>query len=175
MDTITAEGVFTRQTKTIITDNFDEVAEDIAALQASTAGGTLTSAHLLVGNSSNVATDRAITGDVAITNGGVTSIASGITTAKLPSGVAAGYVLARGTIALDGSNPTPITTGLTTVTGFAATLQGSSAPGLGTSVLTHTISSGTVSVYAWKVTGSGDCTLIASTGTETISWVAVGT
>ncbi len=91
------------------------------------------------------------------------------------SGVAAGYAIARGTTALDGSNPTPITTGLTTVTGFAATLQGSAAPGVGTSVLTHTISGGTVSVYAWKVTATGDCTLIASTGTETFSWVAVGT
>lgn len=91
------------------------------------------------------------------------------------AGVAAGYLLARGETALDGSNPTPVVTGLTTVTGFAATLAGSAAPGVGTSVLTHVISGGTVNVYAWKVTATGDSTLIASTGTETFGWVATGT
>ncbi len=39
---------------------------------------TLTSAHLYVGNGSNVATDVAVTGDIAITNAGVTSIAAGV-------------------------------------------------------------------------------------------------
>jgi len=38
----------------------------------------LTSAHILVGNASNLATDVAMTGDIAITNAGVTSIASGV-------------------------------------------------------------------------------------------------
>jgi hypothetical protein len=38
----------------------------------------LTSAYLLVGSASNVATAVAVTGDVAITNGGVTSIASDV-------------------------------------------------------------------------------------------------
>lgn len=38
----------------------------------------LTSAHILVGNSSNIATDVAMTGDIAITNAGVTSIAAGV-------------------------------------------------------------------------------------------------
>lgn len=39
---------------------------------------TLTSAHLFVGNVSNVATDTAITGDVTISNTGVTAISSGV-------------------------------------------------------------------------------------------------
>ena len=119
-----------------------------------------------------------IGGSIDIESGGAIKIAGSDRTAALataPAGVAAGYVVARGTIALDGSNPTAIATGLTTVTGFSATLQGASAPGVGTSVLTHTITDGTVSVYAWKVTATGDATLIASAGTETISWVAVGT
>jgi len=38
----------------------------------------LTSANILVGNGSNVATVTAVTGDVAITNAGVTAIASGV-------------------------------------------------------------------------------------------------
>lgn len=90
-------------------------------------------------------------------------------------GVAAGYKVARGETALDGSNPTPVTTGLTTCVAFVATLKGSSAPGVGTSTLTAVISGGDANVYAWKVTGSGDTTLIASTGTESFYWVAVGT
>lgn len=80
-----------------------------------------------------------------------------------------------GVTALDGSNPTPVVTGLTTVTGFAATLTGSAAPGVGTSVLTYIIASGTVNVYAWKPTSNSDPTLVASTGTETFAWIAVGT
>lgn len=90
-------------------------------------------------------------------------------------GVAGGYKLARGSTALDGSNATDVVTGLTTVVAFVASLQGSSAPGDNTSVLTHTISGGTVSVYAWKNTGGNDPTLVASTGTETFDWIAVGT
>jgi hypothetical protein len=101
----------------------------------------------------------------------VTSSVSGAAVA----GVASGYKVARGETALDGSNPTPVVTGLTTVVGFSATLKGSVAPGLGTSVLTQVISSGTVNVYAWKPTGATDPTLIASTGTESFDWVAIGT
>lgn len=79
-----------------------------------------------------------------------------------------------GETALDGSNPTPVVTGLTTIISFVATLKGSAAPGVGTSKLTAVISSGTANVYAWKVTGAGDTTLIASAGTESFYWVAVG-
>lgn len=91
------------------------------------------------------------------------------------AGVANGYKLARGITALDGTNPTPITTGLTAVLGFSCALEGSSTPGVGTSVLTYSISGGTVNLYAWKVTNSSTTTLIASTGTENVAWVAVGT
>ena len=79
-----------------------------------------------------------------------------------------------GETALDGTNPTPVVTGLTTIVSFVAILKGSAAPGVGTSSLTATVSGGTASVYAWKVTGAGDTTLIASTGTESFYWVAVG-
>lgn len=90
------------------------------------------------------------------------------------AGIAAGYILARGEAALDGSNPTPIATGLTTVVAFVAMLKGSVAPGVGTSVLTGVISSGTVNVYGWKPTSNADPTLIASTGTDSFYWIAVG-
>ena len=93
-------------------------------------------------------------------------------------GVAAGYKIARGVTALDGSNPTPVTTGLATVVAATVSLEGTSAPGVGTSVLTvasTNYATGALAVYAWKVTGSGDTTLIASTGTENFEWIAVGT
>lgn len=90
-------------------------------------------------------------------------------------GVASGYKLARGTTALDGSNPTPVATGLTTVVSFVAMLAGTAAPGDNTSVLTYDISGSTVNVYAWKNTGGNDPTLVASTGTETFAWIAIGT
>lgn len=90
-------------------------------------------------------------------------------------GVAAGYKIARGETALDGSNPTPVSTGLTTVIAFVATLKGSAAPGVGTSVLTAVISGATGNVYAWKPTSNADPTLVASTGTESFYWIAVGT
>lgn len=91
------------------------------------------------------------------------------------AGVSVGYKIARGETALDGSNPTPVATGLTTVVSFVAMLKGTATPGVSTSILTYDISGATVNVYAWKVTSSADATLIASTGTETFAWIAVGT
>lgn len=93
------------------------------------------------------------------------------------AGVAAGYVIARGETALDGSNPTPVATGLGTVIAFVATLKGTAAPGDSTSVLSANIAgaAGNVDVYAWKNTGGTDPTLVASTGTESFYWIAVGT
>jgi hypothetical protein len=85
-----------------------------------------------------------------------------------------GFDIMAGKSRLEGSNPLTVKTGFNTLFSFTATLEGSAAPGVGTSLLTHTISGGDVSVYAWKVTGSGDATLIASTGTETFSWTACG-
>lgn len=75
----------------------------------------------------------------------------------------------RTTIALDGSNPTSFAHNLGTATGCNVTLVGSAAPGLGTSTLTYIVNGANIDVYAWKPTGAGDTTLIASTGTETFS------
>lgn len=90
-------------------------------------------------------------------------------------GVAAGYKVARGETALDGSNPTPVATGLTTIVAATLSLKGSGAPGVGTSALTYDTSGGTLNIYAWKVTSNANPTLIDSTGTETVGWFAVGT
>lgn len=79
-----------------------------------------------------------------------------------------------GVSALDGGNPTPIATGLTTIVGYAVGLAVSAAPGVGTSLVTAVASGATLNAYGWKVTGTGDATLIASAGTEAISWIAIG-
>lgn len=82
--------------------------------------------------------------------------------------------VAAGETALDGTNPTPVTTGLASIVSCALTIKSTSAPGLGTSVVTYGTSSGTLNMYGWKPTGAGDTTLIASTGTETIGWSCAG-
>lgn len=160
--TITDEGAFTRRARTQINDNF-------TALSAAGVGGALPSADILVGNGGGEATAVAMSGDASIDNTGAVSIAPGITTHKLPAGVAAGYVIARGATALDGSNPTAVATGLTSVVAFVAAVR-STDVSTGTAYVTHGAPSGaTVNLYAWQKDGS------ASTGTETVDWVAVGT
>lgn len=86
-----------------------------------------------------------------------------------------GLATFSGEIALDGSNPTAVTTGLSSISGCNVSLKVSTAPGVGTSVVTYSTSSGTLNIYGWKVTSSADNTLIASTGTETVGWTCVGT
>ena len=116
--------------------------------------------------------------DLDIPDGGALRIAGVDRTTDLstaPAAVASGYKIARGETALDGGNPTAVATGLTTVVAFTASLKGTAAPGIGTSVLTANISGATANVYAWKVTSAVDATLVASTGTESFYWVAVGT
>ena len=105
---------------------------------------------------------------------------SNLTKAKLESlavGVAGGYKIARSAapVSLDGTNPTSFAHGLTTCLAVFVQLVGSGAPGVGTSVLTAVINAANIDVYAWKVTSNADPTLIASTGTETFNWFAVGT
>lgn len=97
------------------------------------------------------------------------------TLALYAKGVAAGYKVARGETALDGSNPTPVASGLATIVACSLTIKATAAPGVGTSVVTYDTSTSTLNMYGWKVTGTGDTTLIASTGTDTIGWVCVGT
>lgn len=117
-------------------------------------------------------------GDQALLLDGTAISASAATLNAALAGAAAGYKLARGgAAALDGSNPTPIATGLTTIVAAVVQLRGTAAPGDNTSVLTTDFSGsdGTLNVYAWKNTSGNDPTLVASTGTETFDWIAIGT
>jgi len=81
-----------------------------------------------------------------------------------------------GAKALDASNPTAVSVAgkMRSVVSVQLTLLDATAPGVGTSVLTYSVSGTAVSVYAWKPTSSSNPTLIASTGTETFSYTVIG-
>lgn len=86
-----------------------------------------------------------------------------------------GFDVDGGVVTLDGSNPTPVTTRLTTVVAVALTMVSSSAPGDDPVAFTYTVSGGGISIYAWKNTGGTDPTLVASTNNSAvIGWVAIG-
>jgi hypothetical protein len=89
-------------------------------------------------------------------------------------GSGAAYRVVGGTATLDGSNPTPVTTGLTTAVAGVAVIEGSTAPGDDPVTLTTEVSTGTLNVYAWKHNGT-DPTLVASTDNARVfHWIAIG-
>lgn len=91
-------------------------------------------------------------------------------------GVGQGYKIARGTITLDGSNPSSANHGLTTVVACALNDVRSTAPGDEVNFLTYVINSAAIDVYAWTNTGGTDPTLAASTdNNDVIAWVCIGT
>lgn len=91
-----------------------------------------------------------------------------------PDTISTNLKIVAGEAALDGSNPTPIATGLQSIVGVALTIKGTAAPGDNTSVVTYDISGGRLDVYGWKNTSGTDPTLVATTGTETFSYVVMG-
>jgi hypothetical protein len=120
--------------------------------------------------------NRAVRGTTAATHASGTAVYGAreavVTAASEVRPIATSIV--GGTVALDGTNPTDVVTGLSAISSAIAVLQGSSAPGDNTSVLTVAVSGGTLSIYGWKNTGGSDPTLVASTGTETVHWMAIG-
>ncbi len=81
--------------------------------------------------------------------------------------------IASGETALDGSNPTPVTTGLTSIAACTLTIKASSIT-TGTSVVSYQRTGGTLNMYGWKPTTTSTTTLTASTGTDTIGWICTG-
>ena len=80
-------------------------------------------------------------------------------------------------VALDGSNPTPINLAgyLTKVIGVILNMKGSVAPGATpAALLTYDIVGTVVNVYAWRPTATADTALIASTDTDTFTYIAIG-
>src|SRR5919197_1391999 len=73
-------------------------------------------------------------------------------------GVGSSYKLARGEVTLDGSNPTPITTGLTTVVACTVTLKAAATPGDDPTSFSvdyaGSVTAGVVNLYAYKTDGT---------------------
>lgn len=95
-------------------------------------------------------------------------------------GAANGNKIVVGEVTLDGSNPTPIVTGLSVVLGCQVTRKSAVAPALDPLLFSVDygggVTAGTVNVYAWKATASGDGTEIASANaTAVLSYTAYGT
>ncbi len=86
LTTISKQGAFTADVATQINDNF-------SSLGSTSAGGALTSAYVLVGNGSNISTGVPLTGDVLITNAGVTSIKTSVSLTTPVIGAATGTSL----------------------------------------------------------------------------------
>lgn len=137
-------------------------------------GAAVTTASWVLSSSINAAAYSAV---LTVTDTGITSSPTINATTALQQngvaaalGVAANYKIARGSTALDGSNPTTVATGLSTVVSCTGTLLRNSALTSGTAFLTHDTASGAnVDWYGWVIAGT------ASSGTETFEWVCVGT
>jgi hypothetical protein len=99
----------------------------------------------------------------------VTNFPGGLSSA----GIAIPKIVA-GEVALDGTNPTAVATGLTTITSVSLTLKTASAPGVSTECVTYDVSGGTLNIYGWKATSLSNPTLIASTGTDTVGYLVTG-
>ena len=86
-----------------------------------------------------------------------------------------GLVQVFGTVTLDGSNPTGVDLsgyGRTVLMGIVS-LEATSAPGDATHVVTCNPSASTLNIYAWMPTSGSDPTLVASTNTEVVSYMAL--
>jgi hypothetical protein len=75
-------AVATKETPTSVTQvgwyEVQHVGSDWSLQAGSNSGLALTNGHIFVGDASNIATDVAMTGDITITNAGVTAIGAGV-------------------------------------------------------------------------------------------------
>jgi len=94
-----------------------EVDTNFTNLNTNKIETALTSANILIGNSSNIATGAAVTGDVTISNAGVTAIGAGVI---LDADVNASAAIAGTKIAPDFGSQTIVTTGVVTIGGLNA-------------------------------------------------------
>lgn len=111
-------------------------------------------------------------------NGAQLLDSAGNNQASVVAGATAGLRIAAGEATLDGSNPTSVVTGLSTVLYATVSLKSTSAPGDDPSWVSYGLNAtpGTLDIYAWKNTGGTDPTLVASTNSSAVfGWIAVGT
>ncbi len=85
--------------------------------------------------------------------------------------------VASGQIALDGSGETSVQTGLKKILDAVITIKSTDESGLGGSVVfswnAAAATPGQLDIYPWAMS-TADPTLAASSGTEPVSWIAIG-
>lgn len=133
---------------------------------------SLTSAHLLVGSAGNVATDTAVTGDIAITNAGVTSYNGVVPINKGGSNNSALDVSAGGLIGSDGSKLINIGVG----TAGQVPLSNGSSVAWGNNTMTKQIltSTGATAGYVFTIT-SGNATIGATYTNNAVTYTVLST
>lgn len=93
-------------------------------------------------------------------------------------GLPGSYVIAGGTIALDGSGATTVDClavhGIGTIKNATATVNLGTAPGDSTEMVTVTYTGATLSLWPWKNTSGTDPTLVASDGTQNVDYIVIG-
>lgn len=136
---------------------------------------SLTSGNILVGNGSNVPTAVAVTGDVTISNAGVTAIGAGvIVNADINSSAAIAHSkLANATAGqvLLGTTTTGVVTA-TTVSGDV-TINGAGVTAIGSGVIVDADINASAAIDKTKI--SGTAITAADTGTVTSTMIADGT
>ncbi len=85
--------------------------------------------------------------------------------------------VASGQVALDGTGETSVQTGLQQILDAVVTIKSTDESGLGGTVVfswnVADATPGQLDIYPWMMS-TADPTLAASSGTETVSWIAIG-
>jgi hypothetical protein len=123
--------------------------------------------------------DAAGGGKVTIDALDITAALGSLPPAASVLALASGKKMAWGEVTLDGSNPTPIVTGLATVEACTVALKAAATPGDDPTSFSvnygGAVTAGSVNLYAYKTDGT-DPTLVPSTNNAAVvSWIAVGT
>jgi len=87
-----------------------------------------------------------------------------------------GWAVDFGSVALDGTNPTSVTTNVI-IQGALVCLNTKVALGDATQAVTWFVETATgnqLDIYGWKNISGTDPTLVAATDTETVTWMAWG-
>lgn len=126
---------------------------DLAGSIAYSKLATLTAGNIVLGNGSNVATSTAVTGDVTISNTGVTAIGSSkVTSAMLAGSIAYNKLAALTSANLIIGNSSNIPT-VTPVTGDV-TISNTGVTAIGASTVTNTMLAGSIAYSKLSLTGA---------------------
>lgn len=140
--------------------------KDGTALAGGGISTTLTSAHILVGNAGNVATDVAMTGDVAISNAGVTAIGAGKVTSAMLANMAANSIKLRNA----GSSGVPTDAIYTDITTKAVPVSGDFVLGWDAAGALKKYDTATLPPYGTAATASGSLATEILADTPTAYW-----